>query len=104
MIISNQPFHLQKFQKDRQRNSSGSSDVYKQFALEHTYHVKKPECPARPSSVAVLLRTGGEERVPTLTGGDEWPKWLFFWKKPRAGARGSSRTPWTERSEGHRGA
>ena len=59
MIISNQPFHLQKFQKNRQPNSSGSSDVNKQFALEHTYHVKKPECPARKS-------------------GDEWPKWLFL--------------------------
>jgi hypothetical protein len=34
-------------------------------------YVKKPECPARKS-------------------GDEWPKWLFLWKKPRAEARGSS--------------
>ena len=32
-------------------------------------HVKKPGCPARKI-------------------GHEWPKWLFLWKKPYAGARG----------------
>jgi hypothetical protein len=34
-------------------------------------HVKKPGCPARPSSVAVLLRRAEKS-------GDEWPKWLFL--------------------------
>ena len=28
-----------------------------------------------------------EKRVPTLTGGDEWLKGLFLWKKPRADQR-----------------
>jgi hypothetical protein len=35
-------------------------------------------------------RARSVERVPTLKGGDEWPEALFLWKKPRAGARGSS--------------
>ena len=43
-------------------------------------------------------RSRSEERGPNLKAGDEWPKWLFLWKKPRADqrrplaeARGSSR-------------
>jgi hypothetical protein len=40
--------------------------------MELYFYVKKPECPAQKS-------------------GDEWPKRLFLWKKPRAQARGSSR-------------
>jgi hypothetical protein len=38
-------------------------------------HVKKPGCPARKS-------------------GDEWPKWLFLWKKPRAEAQGFFTSPY----------
>jgi len=46
-------------------------------------HVKKPGCPARPSSVAVLLRRAEKSGCPPKgralpNGGDEWPKWLFL--------------------------